>query len=87
MSTSLGRRTIPAWCAACAAGCAPALDVEGSFFPAWLVSMALGGILTAAAYRVLVGARLDAYLTPPLLVYPSLALLCTLASWLVLYGP
>lgn len=68
-----------------AASCTPLLDVEGSFFPGWLISLVVGGILTAIAYRLLVTAGLDAYLTPPLLVYPSLALLCTMLAWLVLY--
>ncbi len=68
-----------------AAACTPVLSLEGSFFPAWLVSLVVGGFLTAIAYRLLVATGLDAYLTPPLLVYPCLVLLCTLLAWLALY--
>jgi len=65
--------------------CDPVLDVEGSFFPAWIVCIALGVALSFVAHRIFVATRLHAHLGPPLLVYTCLGLLLTLASWLVLY--
>jgi YtcA family len=67
------------------AGCDPILNVEGSFFPAWMVSMAIGIALTAVARYVFALLRLEPHLGPPLLIYSSLGLLLTLATWLVLY--
>ena len=67
------------------AGCDPILNVEGSFFPAWMVSIALGIALTAAARYAFARTGLEPYLGPPLLIYTSLGVLLTLLSWLVLY--
>jgi hypothetical protein len=67
------------------AGCDPILNIEGSFFPAWLASMVIGIALTVAARYLFVLARLEPHLGPPLLIYTSLGLLLTLVTWLVLY--
>ena len=61
------------------------LNVAGSFFPAWMVSMLLGVGLTVAARYVLSAARLEPYLGPTTLVYTSLGLFFTVVAWLVLY--
>ena len=66
-------------------GCerAPSFDVLGSFFPAWLVCLALGLVLTAAARWVLL--RLDIALALPVLAYPSLTVLLSFAIWFGLF--
>jgi hypothetical protein len=64
-------------------GRAPSFDVLGSFFPAWLVCLALGLVLTAAARWVLL--RLQIALALPILTYPSLTGLFTFAIWLALF--
>ena len=69
----------------CAAGCDPVLNVAGSFFPAWMVSMLLGVGLTVAARYVFSAARLEPHLGPTILVYTSLGLFFTVVAWLVLY--
>jgi hypothetical protein len=63
-------------------GCsrAPSFDILGSFFPAWLVCLALGLVLTAVAHSVLSSARV--VLAVPILTYPSLTALFTFALWL-----
>ena len=68
-----------------AAGCDPVIDVQGSFFPAWIACLAAGVALTAVAYRLLALARLAPHLGPPLLIYPCLSLLFTLVTWLVFF--
>lgn len=67
-------------------GCDPIVDIQGSFFPSWIVCLAAGVALTAVAHRLFVLARVAPHLGPPLLIYPSLSLLLTLTTWLVLYG-
>lgn len=66
-------------------GCAPIVNVQGSFFPAWVACAVIGIALTVVAHRVFVLTGLAPHLGPPLLIYPSLGLLLILLTWLVLY--
>jgi len=63
-------------------GCsrAPSFDILGSFFPAWLVCLALGLLLTVAARWLFL--RVRVVLAIPVLTYPSLTALLTFALWL-----
>ena len=64
-------------------GRAPSFDVLGSFFPAWLVCLAAGILLTVLARWLF--SRAGIALTPPILIYPSLTALFTFALWLVFF--
>jgi hypothetical protein len=66
-------------------GCsrAPSFDILGSFFPAWLVCLAAGLLFTVAARWMLL--RVRVVLALPILAYPSLTALFTLALWLALF--
>jgi YtcA family len=68
-------------------GCSrnPSLEISGSFFPAWMLSILIGLIATLIAKRLFLVARLDAHLTPHLLVYGALMINFTLLTWLLLY--
>ena len=68
-----------------AGGCAPIINVQGSFFPAWLWCLLLGVALTAALRPLLARTGLEPHLGPLLLIYPSLCLLLTFSIWLLLY--
>jgi len=63
-------------------GCsrAPSFDVLGSFFPAWLVCLVCGVVLTGAAHLLL--SRVHVALAIPIVTYPSLIALFTFAFWL-----
>lgn len=65
-------------------GCrrAPAFDVLGSFFPAWLFCFAIG-ILLASICRALLQPHFE--IAFPVLVYPSLTAMFTFALWLALF--
>jgi hypothetical protein len=67
------------------AGCAqaPAFDVIGSFFPAWLVCLIAAIPLTVLAGWLFL--RLRVPLTPPILIYPSLTALFACALWLIFF--
>jgi len=67
------------------AGCNPLLNVEGSFFPAWMLCLVAGVALAVAARSLFVLLRLEPHLGPPILIYPSLTLLVSVLMWLVLY--
>ena len=62
---------------------APSFDILGSFFPAWLVCLILGVLLTMLARWLLL--RLRVVFALPVLSYPSLTVLFTLALWLALF--
>jgi len=64
-------------------GRAPSFDILGSFFPAWLVCLALGLLLTIAARWLLL--RLHVVIAIPVLTYPCLAALFSFALWLALF--
>ena len=72
--------------AAGTAGCDPVIDVFGSFFPAWVVCMTVGILLATLARPLLARAGLEPHLGPLVLVYPSLALLLTMLTWLVFFS-
>jgi hypothetical protein len=63
-------------------GRAPAFDVLGSFFPAWLVCFAVA-ILLAVLCRALLQPRVE--IAFPILVYPSLTAIFTFALWLAFF--
>jgi hypothetical protein len=66
-------------------GCDPILDIDGAFFPAWMLCMIIGIALAFAAHPIFVRLGIEADLGPPVLIYPCLALLLTLATWLIFF--
>jgi hypothetical protein len=64
-------------------GRAPSFDVLGSFFPAWLVCLALSLVLTTVARWLLL--RLHIVIALPVLTWPSLTALFTFTLWLALF--
>jgi hypothetical protein len=62
---------------------APSFDILGSFFPAWLVCLALAVLLTIAVRWLLM--RIGIVLWLPVLTFPSLTALVTLSLWLACF--
>jgi len=65
--------------------CDPILDIDGAFFPAWMLCLIVGIILAFAAHPVFVRLEIDEHLGPPVLIYPCLVLLFTLGTWLIFF--
>jgi hypothetical protein len=65
---------------------APSLDVFGSYFPAWLLSLAAGAALTilASAAGSLLGIKPSGFLRP--LPYVSLILIFSISVWFWLFA-
>ena len=63
---------------------APSFDILGSYFPAWLICLALGVVLTVVGRWFLL--RLQIEVVFPIVVYPSLTALSAFALWLVFYS-
>ncbi|HTA42877.1 MAG TPA: YtcA family lipoprotein [Bryobacteraceae bacterium] len=79
----LARLILPLLTILTGCGRAPSFDILGSFFPAWIVCLALGLLLTVAAHWILL--RLHVVIALPVLTYPSLAVVFTLALWLLFF--
>lgn len=89
MSANRWLRYISGWglmlatCLLTGCGRAPSFDVLGSFFPAWLVCLGLGLVLTAASRWLL--SLLRVAIAFPVLTYPSLLALFSFGLWLALF--
>jgi len=63
---------------------APSFDILGSYFPAWLICLTLGAVLTVVIRWLLL--RIQIEIVFPIVVYPSLTALFAFGMWLVFYG-
>jgi hypothetical protein len=65
-------------------GCAraPAIDIVGSFFPAWMICLTIAVVLTFAVRYLLVHLRFESEVGPLALFYPGLLTLLTGLLWL-----
>lgn len=66
-------------------GLAPTLDVFGSYFPAWMLCLVVGLVLTVLMHGLLSGLRVAEFIRLKLVTYASMSLLFTLITWLVLF--
>lgn len=68
-------------------GCqqAPAFNVLGSYFPAWLFCLCVAMVLTTVTRSILRRRNLAAALDPPLLMYSCLTAFYTFALWLIFF--
>jgi YtcA family len=72
----------------CFSGCGvvPSVNILGSFFPAWLISIIIGVVLTVLTRQAFLMTKIAPYLRHAALMYPCLILLWTLATWLVVFA-
>lgn len=82
---SMRRALLPLLFAFSLAGCsrAPSVDILGSFFPAWLLCLTTSVVVTVFVQLLL--SRLRMRVAYPVLFFPSLATLLTLALWLIFF--
>ena len=68
-------------------GCrgAPSINVLGSFFPGWMLCMAVGVAGALVLHQVFIRTNIEPYLQPRPLVYFALWGLITLSSWLLFF--
>jgi hypothetical protein len=68
-----------------AAAHSPAIDVLGSYFPAWLLCIVIGVILTIVARFLLIACKLHTHLLPAPVVYPCLTAALAMIVWLIFF--
>jgi uncharacterized membrane protein YeaQ/YmgE (transglycosylase-associated protein family) len=68
-------------------GCrgAPSINLLGSFFPAWMLCIALGLIGALILHQLFRKIGIDSHLGPRPVIYFCLWLLITLGSWLLFF--
>ena len=76
----------PVLCLLCT-GCvrAPSVDIIGSFFPVWMICLALAIVLAFLVRYLLVRYRLESEVGPVALFYPSAVVLFTCLLWLIFF--
>jgi hypothetical protein len=63
----------------------PLFDLEGAFFPAWMLCLVVG-IVAAVGLRLLFArVGIEPHLGPLALVYTCLALLLSMSTWLLFF--
>jgi hypothetical protein len=63
----------------------PTIDILGSYFPAWMVCIVSGLILTLVSRWIIRAYHLEAYASPAPLIYTSLMLIYTFGTWTIFY--
>jgi hypothetical protein len=63
----------------------PSINLLGAFFPSWMLCVLVGVALTLVSRRALAAAGLEPWIGPRALVYPALALVFTLATWVIFF--
>src|SRR2546430_297827 len=63
----------------------PTIDILGSYFPAWMVCIISGLTLTLIAHWIVQVCHLKPYLRPAPLIYSSLMIIFTFATWILFY--
>jgi hypothetical protein len=68
------------------AACDPIVTIAGANFPSWLLCMILGAIIAALVRLLLVLARLEPYLRPLTIFYPSLIAMFVMIVWIIFFN-
>ncbi len=63
----------------------PTVDILGSYFPAWMVCIVSGLTLTLVAHWIVQVGNLKPYIGPAPLIYSSLMIIFTFATWILFY--
>jgi YtcA family len=63
----------------------PTVDVLGSYFPAWMVCILSGMTLTLVTHWIIQVCKLKTYIGPSPLIYSSLMIIFTFATWILFY--
>jgi len=67
-------------------GCDPIITIAGANFPAWLLCLLVGAILTAALRPLLLLSRLELYVGPLTVFYPSLVAMLSMVVWVMFFN-
>jgi hypothetical protein len=63
----------------------PTVDLLGSYFPAWMICIVSGLTLTLIAHWIVELRDLKSFIGPAPLIYSSLMVIFTFATWILFY--
>ena len=63
----------------------PSIDVLGSYFPAWLICIVVGVVLTIITRLLFIAWKIHPHLFPAPIVYPCLTAVFAMTVWLLLF--
>ena len=66
-------------------GRSPAINILGSFFPAWIICLTAGVVLAFLVRFILLRYRLETEVGPLALFYPCVVILWTCSLWLIFF--
>ena len=66
--------------------CDPIITIAGANFPSWLVCMIVGAIVTAIVRPLLALSRLEPYLGPLTIFYPSMIAMFAMILWVIFFN-
>ncbi len=72
--------------ALCGCGRAPSFSILGSYFPAWLLCLVAGILLTAIVYWLLDRMQLAKEIVWTIVVYPCLTAFFACVLWLIFFS-
>jgi hypothetical protein len=69
-------------------GCSrnPNVEIVGSYFPGWMLALALGVVLTLTTNSLLRRQGMDRTIGHPAVIYPSMVVLFTCLLWLCFFA-
>jgi hypothetical protein len=70
----------------CHSAHSPSVDIIGSYFPAWIICIVIGLVLTIIVRQCLLGFQIDRHLVRAPLVYLCLMVCFTLVVWLMFFS-
>lgn len=83
--SGLGRLAGPVAVVATLPACDPVIDIEGAYFPAWLLCVIIGIVLAVVGRYLFVWLKIERHMGPLPLVYSCLALFVALVTWMVFF--
>ncbi len=66
-------------------GCAPSINIIGSFLPAWMICLTVGVILAFVVRYLLVRYRIESEVGPLALIYPCVVIFFSCLLWLICF--
>jgi hypothetical protein len=63
----------------------PTVDILGSYFPAWMVCIVSGLMLTLIVHWIIQVLNVRPYVGPAPLIYSCLMIIFTFATWILFY--
>jgi len=66
-------------------GCSCIQEIGGAYFPAWLLSILVGWLLTGVIRFILIKVGIDGWIRPRSIGYPSLVVFLTLLIYLIFF--